>query len=94
MARYDQKARIARLLATVPQFKDWIEGVGGLTTDEQGRTVILGLDAAETVEMLQLRPQMSAARDFRLCAKSTLPRGGLAATLNNPSESTRRTGPQ
>ena len=55
MARYDQKARIARLLATVPQFKDWIEGVGGLTTDEQGRIVILGLDAAETVEMLQLR---------------------------------------
>ena len=53
--RDDHKARIASLLADVPQFKDWIEAVGGLTTDSQGRTVILGLDAAETEEMLLLR---------------------------------------
>ena len=61
--RDDHKARIASLLADVPQFKDWIEAVGGLTTDSQGRTVILGLDAAETEEMLLLRAtDISGAR--------------------------------
>ena len=61
--RDDHKARIASLLADVPQFKDWIEAVGGLTTDSQGRTVILGLNAAETEEMLLLRAtDISGAR--------------------------------
>jgi len=59
----DHKARIASLLADVPQFKDWIEGVDGLTTDSQGRTVIVGLNAAETEEMLLLRvTDISGAR--------------------------------
>ena len=94
MARYDQKARIARLLATVPQFKDWIEGVGGLTTDEQGRTVILGLDAAETVEMLQLRAtDVSGARFQALRKKHDAARRARGGA-RHPSESTRRTGPQ
>ena len=61
--RDDHKARIASLLSDVPQFKEWIEDVGGLTTDSWGRTVILGLDAAETEEMILLRAtDISGAR--------------------------------
>jgi len=61
--RDDHKARIGSLLAAVPQFKQWIDAVRGLTADEQGRTVILGLDAAETEEMLLLRAtDISGAR--------------------------------
>ena len=53
--RGDHKARIASLLADIPHFKEWIEAVGGLTTDSQGRTVILGLDAVAIEEMILLR---------------------------------------
>ena len=61
--RDEHKARIASLLSDVPQFKEWIEDVGGLTTDSWGRTVILGLDAAETEEMILLRAtDISGAR--------------------------------
>ena len=61
--RDDHKARIASLLADVPQFKERIEDVGGLTTDSQGRTVILGLNAAETEEKILLRAtDISGAR--------------------------------
>ena len=55
MDHEDHEARIGSLLADVPQFKEWIQAVCGLTTDLQGRTVILGLDAAETEEMILLR---------------------------------------
>jgi hypothetical protein len=53
--RNEHEARIGSLLADVPQFKEWIEAVRGLTTDSHGRTVILGLNAAETEEMILLR---------------------------------------
>ena len=63
LGRDEHEARVARLLADVPQFKEWIEDVRGLATDEQGRTVILGLDAAETEEMILLRAtDISGAR--------------------------------
>ena len=63
LGRDEHEARVARLLADVPQFKEWIEDVRRLTTDEQGRTVILGLDAAETEEMILLRAtDISGAR--------------------------------
>ena len=51
----EYEARIGSLFGDVPQFKRWLDGVRGLTTDAQGRTVILGLDAAETEEMILLR---------------------------------------
>ena len=61
--RDEYEARIGGLLADVPQFKDWIEAVRGLTTDAQGRTVIVGLDASETEEMILLRAtDISGAR--------------------------------
>ena len=65
--RDEREARIGSLLADVPQFADWIEAVGGLTTDSLGRTVILGLDAAETEEMILLR-----ATDIRSARFQTL----------------------
>ena len=75
--RDDHKARIASLLADVSQFEDWIEAVGGLTTDSQGRTVILGLDAAETEEMILLRAtDISGARFQALRRKHDVARRG------------------
>ena len=81
--RDDHKARIASLLADVPQFKDWIEAVGGLTTDSQGRTVILGLDAAETEEMILLRATDISGVRFQACAESTTSRGGVVTANTN-----------
>ena len=64
----DHKA-VASLLADVPQFKAWIEDVGGLATDLQGRTVILGLDAAETEEMILLRATDVSGAGFQALRK-------------------------
>ena len=47
--RDNHKVRIASLLSDVPQFKEWIEDVGGLTTDSQGRTVIPHYSPCESV---------------------------------------------
>ena len=73
----EYEARIGSLFGDVPQFKRWLDGVRGLTTDAQGRTVILGLDAAETEEMILLRATIRTARDIGFCAKSTIPHGRL-----------------
>ena len=92
--RYDQKAKIASLLADVPQFKEWIEDVGGLTTDSQGRTVILGLNAAETEEMILLRAtDISGARFQTLRRKHDSARRATQPR-SNPRESIRRIAPQ
>jgi hypothetical protein len=61
--RDDHKARIASLLADVPQFKDWIEAVGGLTTDSRGRAIRAGgraarHPAAAVVERARLRQRV------------------------------------
>jgi hypothetical protein len=59
----EDEARIGSLFGDVPKFKAWLNDLRGLTTDAQGRTVILGLDAAETEEMILLRAtDMSGAR--------------------------------
>ena len=83
--RDDHKARIASLLADVPQFKEWIEAVGGLTTDSQGRAVILGLDAAETEEMILPRATDISGVRFQACAESTTSRGGVVTANTNHS---------
>jgi hypothetical protein len=55
------------------------EAVRGLTTDAQERTVIVGLDASETEEMILLRA-ISGAR-FRALRESTAPRGAAAKNI-------------
>ena len=91
----DQKARIASLLANVPQFKEWIEDVGGLTTDSQGRTVILGLNAAETEEMILLRAtDISGARFQTLRRKHDAARRQPRSRAQHPRELIRRAAPQ
>ena len=62
----EYEARIGSLFGDVPQFKRWLDGVRGLTTDAQGRTVILGLDAAETEEMILLRATDSNGARYRV----------------------------
>ena len=93
--RDDHKARIASLLADVPQFKEWIEDVGGLTTDSQGRTVILGLNAAETEEMILLRAtDISGARFQTLRRKHDAARRQPRSRAQHPRELIRRAAPQ
>ena len=65
----------------------------GLAADEQGRTVILGLDAAETKRCSCLGPQISAEQDFRSSESSTL-RGASRSGAQHPGKSIHRTGPQ
>jgi hypothetical protein len=94
MDRHDHNARIGSLLAAVPQFKEWIEAVRGLTADEQGRTVILGLDAAETEEMLLQRATDISGARFQALLRNTKPRGESRSGAQHPGESIHRTGPQ
>ena len=65
-ANTEYEARIGSLFGDVPEFKRRLEDKRGLATDPRGRTVILGLDAAETEEMILLRgTDMDGAR-YRL----------------------------
>ena len=54
-ANIEYEGRIDSLFGNVPDFKRWLEVMRGLATDSRGRTVILGLDAGETKEMIRLR---------------------------------------
>ena len=67
--RSDHEARLANMLADVSEFKRWLDVTRGLTTDPAGRTVILGLDAAETEEMVHLRAVDGRGARYRALAE-------------------------
>jgi hypothetical protein len=62
----EYEARIGSLFGDVAQFKRSLVDLRGLTTDAQGRTVILGLDAAETEEMILLKATDSNGARYRV----------------------------
>ncbi len=63
MSPSDHGERLAKLLNEAPTLRIWLEEMRGFARDGQGRRIVLGLTAAETIEFIALDLLYQAERD-------------------------------